>query len=51
MQIDRQEGRVIQIEAIIGRPVRIGRKLAVSAPGLESVYAGLIFLPEVKSGL
>ena len=39
MALDYENGRPMEIEAILGNVVRTGRQLAVSAPALESVYA------------
>jgi 2-dehydropantoate 2-reductase len=38
MQIDRRQGRALEVEAILGEPLRRARKLGVPAPVLESVY-------------
>ena len=39
MAQDYENGRPMEIEAILGNVVRTARKLGTSAPGLESVYA------------
>jgi 2-dehydropantoate 2-reductase len=38
MQIDRQEGRELEVESILGEPLRQARRLGVSAPKLEMLY-------------
>ena len=36
---DYENGRPLEIEAIIGNAVRIGRRLGVATPTLEAIYA------------
>jgi 2-dehydropantoate 2-reductase len=38
MQVDRQEGRPMEVEAILGEPLRRARAGGVSVPILESLY-------------
>jgi 2-dehydropantoate 2-reductase len=45
MQIDREMGRPLEIEAIIGRPLKIANEQQVPAPELKNLYEGLISLP------
>lgn len=35
---DRSQGNFMEIEAIVGEPVREGRRLGVSMPKLETIY-------------
>jgi 2-dehydropantoate 2-reductase len=46
MQIDRGLGRPLEIEAIIGRPLKIANEHRVPAPELKKLYEGLISLPD-----
>jgi 2-dehydropantoate 2-reductase len=39
MALDYENGRPMEIEAILGNAVRAGQKLNVPIPALESVYA------------
>jgi len=39
MQIDRESGRAIELDAIIGNPLRTAQKLGVSTPRLQMLYA------------
>lgn len=39
MQIDREAGRAIELDAIIGNPLRTAQKLGVSTPRLQMLYA------------
>lgn len=38
MQVDRREGRPMEVEAILGEPLRQGRAANVSMPRLEALY-------------
>jgi 2-dehydropantoate 2-reductase len=38
MQIDRQEGRALEVESILGEPLRQARKAGVKTPRLEMLY-------------
>lgn len=38
MQIDRQEGRALEVESILGEPLRQARRAGVSTPKLEMLY-------------
>src|SRR4029079_19682210 len=38
MQVDRQEGRPMEVETILGEPLRRARAGGVSVPVLESLY-------------
>jgi len=38
MQIDRQENRPMEVEAILGRPLGVARSMGVSTPALEWLY-------------
>lgn len=42
MQADREAGRKMEIEVILGTPVRKGREAGVSIPRLESLYVLLL---------
>jgi 2-dehydropantoate 2-reductase len=44
MQIDRQEGRPLETEAILGRPVMSARKIGVAVPYMQMLY-DLLTLP------
>jgi 2-dehydropantoate 2-reductase len=44
MQIDREEGRPMETEAIVGRPLRVARELGVRVPLIEMVYQLLCLL-------
>ncbi len=39
MQVDRETGRPMEIEAILGEPLRVAREAGVRTPRLEAVYA------------
>lgn len=39
MQIDRHQGRPMEVESILGEPVRAARRAGVPVPYMESVYA------------
>jgi 2-dehydropantoate 2-reductase len=41
MQIDREAGRAMEIEPIIGRPLKVGRGHGMALPLLEELYRGL----------
>lgn len=41
MQVDRASGSPLEIEAIIGRPLRVARERHVPVPRLEELYEGL----------
>ena len=38
MQVDRQERRAMEVEAILGNPMRAARAAGVSVPKLETLY-------------
>jgi 2-dehydropantoate 2-reductase len=38
MQIDRQEGRPVEVEAMLGEPMRRAQAAGVSVPRLEMLY-------------
>ena len=38
MQIDRQEGRPMEVESILGEPLRQARRAGVNTPNLEMLY-------------
>jgi len=44
MQIDREEGRPLETEAIVGKPLRVARDLGVRVPLIEMVYQLLCLL-------
>jgi 2-dehydropantoate 2-reductase len=44
MQIDREQGRPLETEAIVGRPWRIARENRVEVPLIEMVYRLLTLL-------
>lgn len=39
MLIDRREGRLLEIEAIMGRPIAMGEKMGISLPKTKTVFA------------
>jgi len=41
MQIDYEEGRALEVEAILGEPVRRARRAGVPAPRLQALYAAV----------
>jgi 2-dehydropantoate 2-reductase len=45
MQVDRQEGRSLEIESIFGEPLRQARRAGVSTPRLEMLYQLVRLLP------
>jgi 2-dehydropantoate 2-reductase len=50
MLLDYENGQPMETEAIIGNAVRAGKRLGISSPHLESVYA-LMKLRELKLGV
>lgn len=42
MQVDAQNGRPLELDAILGVPVRKARELGVSIPTLETIYSLLV---------
>ena len=51
MQIDREQNRPMEIEAIIGRPLKIAREHGVPTPELIKLHQGLISLPVANPGI
>ena len=47
MQIDRETGRAIELEAILGNPLRAAQRLGVSTPRLQMLYA-LLAMQEME---
>lgn len=41
MQIDRETGRAIELDAIIGQPLKVARRFSCSTPRLSTLYAML----------
>ena len=39
MALDYENGRPMEIEAILGNTVRAGRKVGVATPNLDAIYA------------
>ena len=49
MALDYENGRPMEIEAILGNTVRAARKMGVAMPALDSIYA-MAKMVEAKSG-
>jgi 2-dehydropantoate 2-reductase len=50
MQVDRQMGRAMEVEAIFGEPLRRARAAGVTTPRLEMLYHALRLLqPPARS--
>lgn len=49
MLLDFEAGRPMEIEAIVGEPLRVGKKHGVFAPRLEQIYALLKLLDENRN--
>jgi 2-dehydropantoate 2-reductase len=48
MQIDRRAGRPMEIEAIIGNPLKLARKISVSTPFMEMLYDTLYLIDVIQ---
>jgi ketopantoate reductase len=44
MQVDRERDRPLEVETIIGEPLRAARENGVSTPAMEMLYNGLILV-------
>lgn len=51
MQVDRQQGRAMEVEAIFGQPLRAARAGGVATPHLEMLYHALSLLNDTRSDL
>ena len=49
MQIDRQTRRPMEVEAIIGNPLRVARKLSIATPLMETLYDTLLLVNVAKN--
>lgn len=50
MQVDRQEGRPMEVEAILGEPLRRARSKGVAVPILEGLYRAALVVDAARSG-
>ena len=50
MKIDYDEGRPLEIEAIVGNPIRSARKLEIPVPAMAALYQQLAFLSARNDG-
>ena len=48
MQVDRQMNRPMEIEAIIGEPLRVAQRHGVQTPMMEFLYRGLKLFEPAK---
>ena len=51
MQIDREQGRPLEIESIIGRPLKVAIERKVQRPVLKNLHGALISLPASNPGI
>ena len=49
MHLDRQYGNPMEIESVIGEPLRRGRQHGIQLPEIQTLYAGLKGIDQIAS--